>query len=257
MVWLDAQAAKALEPELRVYAALHSPSTGIVDSHSLMLAYQADAERHGATVALNASVVSADVSGKEKVLRVRDAASGEESDVRAREVVNAAGLHAPAVAACMAGLPQRLVPRAYFARGHYFSLQGKTRFRHLIYPLPEHGGLGVHLTLDMAGAAKFGPDVEWVEGERYAVDPARADTFYPAIRTYFPGLPDGALAPAYSGIRPKVSGPGQPSADFIVQGAADHGVPGLVNLFGIESPGLTSSLALADLVVARLVDSKL
>ena len=167
-------------------------------------------------------------------------------------LVNSAGLAAPSVARRIEGIPQELVPGQYYAKGNYYSLAGRAPFSRLVYPVPEPGGLGVHVTLDLAGRARFGPDVEWVERVEYSVDPRRAQAFYAAIRRYWPALPDGALAPAYCGIRPKIAGPGAPAADFVIQGPREHGVPGLVNLFAIESPGLTASLALADHVAARL-----
>ncbi len=163
-------------------------------------------------------------------------------------LVNAAGLSAPAVARSIDGMPIDLIPRAYLAKGNYFSCSARAPFSRLIYPVPEPGGLGVHLTLDLTGQARFGPDVEWVDAIDYAVDPARAERFYPAIRRYWPTLPDGALMPSYSGIRPKIVPPAVAAQDFLIQGPADHGVAGLINLFGIESPGLTSSLAIADYV---------
>jgi L-2-hydroxyglutarate oxidase LhgO len=170
-------------------------------------------------------------------------------------LVNAAGLHAPALARAIAGVPAETIPPAYFCRGVYFTLGGRAPFRRLVYPIPPAGGLGVHITLDLAGQARFGPDVEWICGVDYSVDPGRGDAFYAAVRRYWPGLRDGALQPGYAGIRPKISAPGAPAADFVVQGPASHSVPGLVNLYGIESPGLTASLALADEVVARLIEN--
>ena len=179
-------------------------------------------------------------------------------EITAKTLINSAGLRAPSVARLIAGFPPDKIPRELYAKGNYYSLTGRPPFSRLVYPVPEPGGLGVHVTLDLAGQARFGPDVEWVEriGRKtdYAVDPRRADRFYAAIRRYWPALPDGALAPGYAGIRPKISGPGEPAADFVVQGPAGHGVPGLVNLFGIESPGLTASLALADDVAGILKD---
>ena len=176
----------------------------------------------------------------------------EPARLLARRLVNCAGLTAPGVARRIAGFPEARVPRELYAKGNYYSLKGRAPFSRLVYPVPEPGGLGVHVTLDLAGQARFGPDVEWVDRIEYSVDPARAQAFYGAIRRYWPGLPAGALAPAYCGIRPKISGPGEPAADFVIQGPAQHTVPGLVNLFGIESPGLTASLALADDVAALL-----
>jgi len=248
--WLGADEARRLEPALRCTAALLSPSTGIVDSHGLMLALLGDAEAHGAMLALNSPLQRWRCADAGLELQV---GGDEPMALQARTVVNSAGLHAVAVAARCEGLPAHLLPRAHWARGHYFCCPGKAAFTRLIYPMPEAAGLGVHVTLDLGGQMRFGPDVQWVEvaapgSEDYGVDPARAAPFAAAIRRYWPGLPEGALQPAYAGIRPKISGPGEPAADFLIQGPAEHGVPGLVNLFGIESPGLTASLALAEQV---------
>ncbi|HTH58897.1 MAG TPA: NAD(P)/FAD-dependent oxidoreductase [Paraburkholderia sp.] len=242
---ISAEEAQALEPALECVQAVYSPQTGIVDSHQLMLAYQGDAERDGAVVALQAPVESIDVTGGGFVVHVGGAAP---TDLRAVCVINSAGLHANALARRIRGLDARHVPPLYLARGNYFSVSGRAPFSRLIYPMPNEAGLGVHLTIDLGGQARFGPDVEWVDTIGYDVDPHRADSFYAQIRSYWPGLPDGALQPAYSGIRPKLSAPGEPAADFMIQGAAEHGVDGLVNLFGIESPGLTASLAIAERV---------
>ncbi|MEE4185295.1 MAG: FAD-dependent oxidoreductase, partial [Gammaproteobacteria bacterium] len=239
----------ALEPEFDCTAALLSPSTGIIDSHELMLALLGDAESRGAVLALNAPVQRGRCGADGIELTVGGAAPLQ---LRASVVVNAAGLHAPALAAALAGMPTECVPRAHYARGNYFSLAGRAPFSRLIYPLPVTGGLGVHLTLDLVGQARFGPDVEWIDRIGYGVDPARGEVFYDAIRRYWPALPDCSLQPAYSGVRPKIVGPGEVDADFFVQGPGQHGVAGLVNLFGIESPGLTSCLALADAVLASL-----
>jgi L-2-hydroxyglutarate oxidase LhgO len=248
--WLSASQAMRLEPELNCVAALLSPSTGIIDSHALMLAYQGEAEAAGAAVAFRSPVLSGRVLGNGGF---ELAVGGDEpTTIRCHILVNAAGLHAPAMARAIAGVPPATVPPAYFCRGVYFTLSGKTPFRHLIYPVPMPGGLGVHITLDLAGQARFGPDVEWIDGVDYAVDPRRGDAFYAAVRRYWPGLRDDALQPGYAGIRPKISGPDEPAADFVVQGPATHGVPGLVNLYGIESPGLTASLPLADEVLRQL-----
>jgi L-2-hydroxyglutarate oxidase LhgO len=251
---LTAAEAQALEPALACTAALLSPSTGIVDSHGLMLAYQGDLERAGGMLALCSPLQAARLGGAEHVLEVGDDAAME---LGARVVVNAAGLWAPGLAARCAGLPAAFVPTAHHAKGNYFSLSGRSPFSRLIYPMPEKAGLGVHLTLDLAGQARFGPDVQWLpdgppDELDYRVDPARGDVFYAAIRSYWPGLPDGALQPAYSGVRPKLHRPDEPAGDFVIQGPAEHGVAGLVNLFGIESPGLTASLAIADEVLVRL-----
>jgi L-2-hydroxyglutarate oxidase LhgO len=243
-------ALRALEPELRAKAALLSPSSGIVDSHALMQALLADLETAGGNVVLRTKVVSGALGADSILLRTE----GEETaEIEARIVVNAAGLGAWDLSASLQGLDHATVPPNYLAKGSYFSLSGvRAPFRHLIYPLPEPGGLGVHLTLDLAGQARFGPDVEWVETIDYGVEPARAAAFYAAIRRYWPGLPDGALEPAYCGIRPKTTGPGEPSGDFIIQGPEVTGHPGYVALYGIDSPGLTSSLAIAEHVAGRL-----
>ena len=239
--WLSRQEAQTMEPALECVAALHSPSTGIVDSHALMLALQGDLEHAGGIVALNSPLVQAECSSNAIHLIVND-----DLQLKARTVVNAAGLRAPALALRFAGLASSFVPDAYYAKGSYFTLTGKAPFDRLIYPVPQTAGLGVHLTLDMGGQAKFGPDVEWVGSpEDLLLDPKRADAFYVEVRKYWPALPDGALTPGYAGIRPKIHGPDSPAADFMIQGPSAHGVAGLVNLFGIESPGLTSALAIA------------
>ncbi len=236
--------ALALEPALQVAGALLSPSSGIVDSHGLMTALLADAEQAGATLALASPATGGSREGKGWRLRV-----GGDFELGARRVVNAAGLFAAQVAASL-GVA---APRLRFARGHYFSLAGRAPFSRLIYPLPVDGGLGVHLTLDLGGQARFGPDVQWLPDTdpaalAYTVDPARAPAFEAEVRGYWPELPAGGLQSAYSGIRPKLSGPGEAAADFCI----DAATPGLVNLFGIESPGLTASLALAEAVARAL-----
>jgi L-2-hydroxyglutarate oxidase LhgO len=248
---LSAGEACELEPELKCDAALLSPSTGIIDSHAFMLALRGNAEAAGAACAFHAPL-----------LRGKATLGGFELDVGGEApitlasglLVNAAGLAATSVARGIEGMPIDLIPPAYLAKGNYFSCSARAPFSHLIYPVPEPGGLGVHLTLDLAGQARFGPDVEWVDAIDYAVDPARAEKFYPAIRRYWPTLPDGALMPSYSGMRPKIVPPAVAVQDFLIQGPGDHGVGGLINLFGIESPGLTSSLAIAD-YVAGLADA--
>ena len=240
---ISAAEAEALEPALHCTGALLSPSTGIVDSHRLMLAYQGDAEDAGAVVAFHAPIVSGRPAGRGWSLEVGGA---EPMRLACDLFVNAAGLGAVALAHRLDGLGAAAIPTAYLCKGSYYGLAGRSPFRHLIYPVPEHAGLGVHLTLDLAGQARFGPDTEWVEAVDYAVDIARARDFYAAIRRYWPGLPDGALQPGYAGMRPKISGPHEPAADFRIDGPAVHGLPGLVNLFGIESPGLTASLAIAE-----------
>ncbi|HUK09931.1 MAG TPA: NAD(P)/FAD-dependent oxidoreductase [Stellaceae bacterium] len=247
--WLSAAEAKALEPNLACVKAFLSPSTGIIDSHALMLAYQADAESGGAMVAFRATVRGGRVENGGFHLEV---GGDEPMSLRTRLLVNSAGLYAPALARSIAGIPAASIPRDYYCRGVYFSLSGRAPFTRLIYPAPEAAGLGVHLTLDMAGQARFGPDTEWIDGIDYSVDPRRGDRFYAAIRTYWPGLRDGALQPAYAGIRPKISGPKEPAADFVIQGPAEHGVPGLVSLYGIESPGITASLPIAAEVLRAL-----
>jgi L-2-hydroxyglutarate oxidase LhgO len=249
LAWVEADEAQAMEPELRCLRAFHSPSTGIVDSHALMLAYLGDAEAAGAAIAYRAPVLSGRVTHSSFVLEVGGA---EAMTLECRLLVNSAGLCAPSLARRIDGIPPATIPKDYFCRGVYFTLSGRAPFRRLVYPVPEHAGLGVHLTLDLGGQAKFGPDTEWIDGVDYTVDPRRGDKFYAAIRTYWPGLMDGALQPGYAGIRPKISGPTEPAADFVVQGAEVHGIPGLVNLYGIESPGLTSSPAIAEHVAGML-----
>ncbi|MCY7371414.1 MAG: NAD(P)/FAD-dependent oxidoreductase [Polaromonas sp.] len=245
---LDAEEARAMEPALRCVAALHSPSTGIVDSHALMLSLQGDLENQGGIVVLNTGLAQWNRAHEAINIIATDGTA-----INAEVVVNAAGLQAPALAGRLGGLDPARVPTPRFCKGNYFALAGRSPFSRLIYPVPEQAGLGVHLTLDLGGQARFGPDVEWVDDpEALEVDPARADAFYVEIRKYWPALQDGTLLPAYAGIRPKTHGPGQPAGDFLIQGPRDHGVPGLVNLFGIESPGLTSSLAIGDFVVDLL-----
>jgi L-2-hydroxyglutarate oxidase LhgO len=242
---LSAAEARAMEPELRCIAAYYSPSTGIVDSHAFMLALQGDAEAHGAAIAFKSPLERGRVREQGIMLEVGGA---EPMQVLARTVVNSAGLHAQRVAASIQGFPPPHVPPTYYAKGNYYSLVGRSPFSRLVYPMPNEAGLGVHITIDLGGQARFGPDVEWIERIDYDVDPRRADSFYAAIRDYWPGLKDGQLAPGYAGIRPKIVGPTGKAADFVVQGPREHGVSGLVNLFGIESPGLTAALAIADYV---------
>ncbi|MFN4354929.1 NAD(P)/FAD-dependent oxidoreductase [Parvibaculum sp.] len=246
--------ARALEPALKAEAALFSPSTGIMDAHAFMLSLRGEFEDASGVIAFHAGATRVTRDGGGFIVHVSGA---EETRLRTRIVVNAGGLWAPALAARIEGLDAAHVPRAHFAKGNYFSLTGRAPFSRLIYPVPETAGLGVHLTLDMGGGARFGPDVEWIDAAEgaepdYAVKPERGAGFYDAIRRYWPGLKEGALAPAYSGVRPKVSGPGEAAADFILSGQDAHRIAGLVNLFGIESPGLTSSLAIAEEVVAMV-----
>jgi L-2-hydroxyglutarate oxidase LhgO len=240
---LSRKEAKSLESELACTAALLSPSTGIIDSRGFMLSLLADAEAHGVDLALCSDVERVQVSPNN--FMIHGSSHGEVFAISSRILINAAGLHAPRVAARFEQFRASYIPKAKFAKGSYFSLTGKIPFSHLIYPVPEQGGLGVHLTLDLAGQARFGPDVEWVDEIDYEVDPKRSEVFYSAIRKYWPALRDDSLLPAYSGIRPKIVGEGESNADFLIQGPADHSIDGLVNLFGIESPGLTSSLAIA------------
>ena len=247
LVWLTGDEARALEPNLQAERALLSPSTGILDSHAFMLALRGDAEAHGAMIALETPVVAGRAASDGVVIETGGA---EPMQVMAARVVNAAGLGAQAVARAIDGMPPDRIPPLHLAKGNYFSLSIRSPFSRLVYPMPAAGGLGVHLTLDLAGQARFGPDVEWIESIDYGVDPRRCESFYAAIRTYWPDLPDGALQPAYAGIRPKIARPGGSSTDFLIQDERDHGVPGLVNLFGIESPGLTASLAIAQEIAA-------
>ena len=245
--WLDADEARRMEPEVLCVRALFSPSTGILDAHGLMRALARDAQEAGASLARNAPVLGGRVTDSGIELRVGGDSRGT---IVGRTLVNAAGLHAQALARSIEGIPTGSIPETYYAKGHYFVLKGASPFSHLVYPVASAGGLGVHVTLDLAGRARFGPDVCWVPAIDYSFDESRAATFYPAIRRYWSGLRDGALVPGYTGIRPKIVGPGKPNADFLLQGPAEHGVPGLVNLYGIESPGLTAALALAEDVVA-------
>jgi L-2-hydroxyglutarate oxidase LhgO len=248
LVLLTREQARAMEPQLECVAALHSPSTGIVDSHGLMLSLQGDLEGAGGMLALKSPVARAQCMDAAIVLIAEDGTA-----LRCRSVVNAAGLGAPALARRFEGLPASAVPTAHFAKGNYFTLAGRAPFSRLIYPVPEAAGLGVHLTLDLGGQAKFGPDVQWVDSpDDLVVDPRRGESFYAEVRKYWPALPDNALVPGYAGIRPKISGPGETARDFLIEGPAAHGVAGLVNLFGIESPGLTSSLAIGHHVAALL-----
>jgi L-2-hydroxyglutarate oxidase LhgO len=248
--WLNVEQLRELEPEVRCVAGFLSPSTGIIDSHALMLAYQGDAENHGASVVFFSPVESGAVRDREIVLNVGGA---EPMTLAASIVVNSGGLFAQNIARSIEGVPAASIPPQYFAKAHYYTLTGRAPFHRLVYPVATHAFLGVHVTLDLGGQARFGPDVVWVDGVDYTFDHSREPLFYEAIRHYYPGLKDGALQPGYTGIRPKISGPTEPAADFMIQGPREHGVTGLVNLYGIESPGLTASMAIAE-HVARMLE---
>lgn len=245
---LDRRELEELEPEVRCVAGFLSPSTGIVDSHGLMLSYLGDAEAHGASLALSSPVVGGRVSGDGIELEIGGSAG---MSLMCNTVVNAAGLRAQEIARAVDGIPAASIPPTYYAIGHYYSLTGKAPFSRHVYPVARQDWLGVHVTVDLGGRVKFGPDFQWCDGIDYQFDESREQAFYTAIRRYYPGLKDGALVPGYTGIRPRITGPGEPAQDFVIQGTETHGVRGLVNLYGIESPGLTSSLAIAD-HVARL-----
>jgi len=239
----------ALEPAVRAIAGLLSPSTGIIDSHGLMLAYQGEAEDRGAMIAFQSPLQAARVTPDGFVLEVGGSAPMQ---LGCKYLINAAGLGAQQAAGVIEGLDPASVPQRYLLKGNYFSMTGKNPFSRLVYPIPPDASLGVHLTIDLAGQVKFGPYQEWIDEIDYVVDPDRAASFYTAVRQYYPGLADGSLVPAYAGIRPKVQAPGAPVADFIIDGPEAHGVPGLVNLFGMESPGLTASLTIGDYVIDLL-----
>jgi L-2-hydroxyglutarate oxidase LhgO len=242
-----------LEPEVRCSTAAFSPSTGILDTHNYMLALQGDLEAAGGSIAFLSECRGGSIEDGGIELTVRS--DNEETSIRAATVVNAAGLRATEVADAIAGLDDRHVPRTHLAKGTYFVLQQKSPFTHLVYPMPDGAWLGVHVTLDIAGQTRFGPDQEWVDEVDYRPDPKRARSFYEAIRKYWPAIPADSLAPGYVGVRPKIVGPGEPPGDFVIQGPAQHGVDGLINLFGIESPGLTSSLAIGEEVARLLQDA--
>jgi L-2-hydroxyglutarate oxidase LhgO len=247
--WLSAADVRDLEPAVACVAALLSPSTGILDSHGYMLSLQGEAEDRGAVIAFRSPVTGGGIADAGIRLHI----GGPNSmTLHCTTVVNSAGLEAQRIAGAISGLPPSTIPPLYRAKGSYFALTGSAPFTRLVYPVPSAAGLGTHYTCDLGGQGRFGPDVEWVEAIDYDVDIRRADSFYAAIRRYWPDLRDGALQPAYAGIRPKVQAPGEPAADFVIQGPEVHGVPGLVNLYGIESPGLTASLAIADAVLERL-----
>ena len=244
---IDAAAVKKLEPEVFCVGAMNSPETGIIDSHSYMLALRGEIEDHGGAIALNTRI--------ERLVRIQagwEIHFGAGETIVVDAVVNSAGLGAQALARATDGYPQERVPKLALAKGNYFSYAGRPVFKRLVYPTPVPGGLGTHVVLDLGGRMRFGPDVEWIEQEKYDVDPGRAAAFYGSIRKYWPALPDNSLIPDYAGIRPKLSGKGEPQLDFIIDAPKDHGVPRLVMLFGIESPGLTSSLSMGEEVAGYL-----
>ncbi|MCP5161531.1 MAG: NAD(P)/FAD-dependent oxidoreductase [Hahellaceae bacterium] len=250
LCWLDEAELRLREPSLCAVAGVHSPSTGIIDSHQLMLQLQGDAERQGALFAFNSPVVGGRVheSGFEVFV-----GGTSPCKIRCRRLINAAGLGGVSLMRSLQGFPEHLIPDFYMARGNYFSLTVPSPFSHLIYPIPEAGGLGVHLTLDLSGQARFGPDVEWIDQIDYQTNADRMAHFYHEIRRYWLLLPEGSLQPSYCGIRPKLSGPGEANADFVLQDETQHGISGLINLLGIESPGLTASLAIARQVKSLLI----
>jgi L-2-hydroxyglutarate oxidase LhgO len=244
---IDAAAVKKLEPEVFCVGAMNSPETGVIDSHSYMLALRGEVEDHGGAIALNTRI-----DRLVNVLAGWEVHFGAGETIVVDAVINAAGLGAQKLARATEGYPQERVPKLALAKGNYFAYAGRPVFKRLVYPTPVPGGLGTHVVLDLAGRMRFGPDVEWIERENYDVDPRRADVFYASIRKYWPGLPDNSLVPDYAGIRPKISGPGEPALDFIIDASKDHGVPRLVMLFGIESPGLTASLSIGEEVASYL-----
>jgi L-2-hydroxyglutarate oxidase LhgO len=248
--WLERQELHALEPAVVGTTALLSPSSGIIDSHALMLALQGDLEDAGGAIALRSKLAAAQY--RPQGIRVRVATEGETTELTAGLVVNAAGLHATAVALSIDDAPPGEIPETLYAKGNYFVYAGRSPFRHLLYPLPEDGGLGVHATLDLGGRTRFGPDVEWTDAVDYSLDSRRAEQFYAAVRRYWPELPEDSLSPGYVGVRPKLSGPGEPPADFKIETLGDPGEAQIVHLFGIESPGLTASLAIADHVLQQV-----
>jgi L-2-hydroxyglutarate oxidase LhgO len=247
--WLNGEQLRELEPAVRCVAGFLSPSTGIIDSHAFMLALQGDAENLGASIVFFSPVESGEIRDDGIVLNV---GGTEPISLLARTVINSAGLYAQNVARSLHGVPSTAIPPQYFAKAHYYTLTGRSPFHRLVYPVATHAHLGVHVTLDLGGQARFGPDVNWVDGVDYSFDDAREPLFYEAVRHYYPQLKDGSLQPGYTGIRPKISGPSEPAADFSIQGPRDHGVNGLVNLYGIESPGLTAALAIGDHVLGLL-----
>lgn len=250
LVHLDSKQARAIEPELACHSALLSPSTGIIDSHALMLALQGDAENHGAHVVFHTPFQRG--RRLSNGMFTLEFGGNDPQTLTARTVINATGLHAPAIACQFDNTPHHQIPPPRYCKGSYFTLSGPSPFKHLIYPVPNKSGLGIHLTLDLGGQAKFGPDTEWIDHIDYNLDPNRAAGFYTTIRQYWPELPDNALQPGYTGIRPKITDPGMAAADFMILGPHEHGISGLVHLLGIESPGLTACLALAQHVRQQL-----
>jgi len=249
MLRLNQTQVKQLEPHLNTVGALLSPSTGLIDTHSLMLSFLGEAEEQGAVIAFNSPVIGGTINDDCIRLRI---GGNQPTEIGCDYVINTGGLYAQAIVATIEGFPKAHIPDIYFAKGNYFVLNRKSPFKRLIYPVPDEAGLGVHLTLDLEGQARFGPDVEWVDQIDYAVDPSRIYNFYTAIREYWPNLPEGSLSAAYSGIRPKLNGPENPQSDFVISGPETHNVQGLINLFGIESPGITASMALAEEVLTKL-----
>lgn len=247
--WLSASEARTLEPNLDCASALLSPETGIVDSHSFMLALQGDAERHGAVIAFNSPVIKGRATDDGIELTVGGA---EETVLEGKIAINCAGLGAQEISQSLEGVSKTSVPALHYAKGSYFYLSGKAPFSRLIYPLPGSASLGLHYTLDLSGQGRFGPDIEWVDSIDYAVDSSKADHFYQSVRKYWPALTDGSLSPGYSGIRPKLQSQGSPAKDFCIQFPPETGCSGYCALYGIESPGLTSSLAIADYVMEHL-----
>ena len=250
---VEAAELRELEPAVRAVAGLLSPQTGIIDSHALMLSLQGDLEAAGGLVSLRSPFVSARHEADGLIVRAGD---DGDTEVRCATLVNCAGLSAQHVAGAIAGLDPATIPPLRLAKGQYYVLSGRAPFRRLVYPLPEEGGLGIHVTLDLAGQARFGPDVHWVDTVDYRFDPAPVGDVIATIRGYYPELDESRIQPGYTGIRPKLSGPGEPPMDFVISGPADHGVPGLVGLYGIESPGLTACLAIADHVAGLLDDRR-
>lgn len=251
LTWLDQEQVRELEPMIKCAGGLFSPSTGILDSHRLLAALKRDAQNNGAWIQALSTVLQGEIQDNGIALII---GGNENTTVLCNAVINCAGLFSQDVAHRIDGLPKDSIPESFFAKGHYFILKGDSPFSHLVYPLPTSGGLGIHVTLDMDNRARFGPDISWVDTIDYTFEKGREGDFYDTIRTYYPTLPDQSLEPGYTGIRPKLGSAGSPEQDFMIQGPQDHGVPGLVNLYGIESPGLTASLAIAEYVAGLLIE---